>query len=192
MGAITHGLALMALVTLPAQAWAGNSAMMAQTAEDLIEINQEVLDGLKAGSQDGEYHLMARIVEHNGERIIKVDRFERLGPPDPEGGIASHVGIQTAGLGKGVLAPYGEHAPSIRFGPIPTSYNLTGSQGAPLTSYHSTASLPMPVLDDRRKLEVLFNTHPNIKMIDLSPEDMKQLSPLKPLGTGGGGVLLYW
>ncbi len=75
----------MAMVAVPAPSWAGNSALMERNAEELIDINQEVLEGLKAGSQDGEYRLMARIVEQNGERVIKVDRFEHLGPPDPQG-----------------------------------------------------------------------------------------------------------
>jgi hypothetical protein len=80
VGVITHGLVLMAMVAVPAPVWAGNSTLMEHNAEELIDINREVLEGLKAGSQDGEYRLMARIVEQNGERVIKVDRFERLGP----------------------------------------------------------------------------------------------------------------
>ncbi len=44
----------------------------------------------------------------------------------------------------------------------------------------------------RQQLEVLFNTHTNIKMINLSPEDIKQLAPLKSINIGGGAALLYW
>ncbi len=194
MGAIMHGLVLMAIVAVPAPVWAGNSTLMERNAEELIDINREVLEGLKAGSQDGEYRLMARIVEQNGERVIKVDRFERLGPPEPEAGTSRPFELQTTGNtggGKEVLAPFGDHAPSIRFGPIPASHR-TNPQGAPLAAALTTAPLPIPLADGRQKLEVLFNSHPDIKMIDLSPEDIKQLAPLKSINIGGGATLLYW
>jgi hypothetical protein len=194
MGAITHRLVLMAIVALPAPSWADNSALMKRNAEELIDINREVLEGLKAGSQDGEYRLMARIVEQNGERIIKVDRFERLGPPEPEAGTSQPFKLQTMGDkggGKEVLAPFGDHSPSIRFGPIPSSHS-TNPQGAPLAAALTTAPLPIPLADGRQKLEVLFNSHPDIKMIELSPEDIKQLAPLKSINIGGGATLLYW
>jgi hypothetical protein len=194
VGAITHGLVLMAMVAVPAPTWAGNSTLMERNAEELIDINREVLEGLKAGSQDGEYRLMARIVEQNGERVIKVDRFERLGPPEPEAGTSRPFELQTTantGGGKEVLAPFGDHAPSIRFGPIPAAHD-TNPQAAPLAAGLATAPLPIPPANSRQKLEVLFNSHPNLKMIDLSPEDIKQLAPLKSINIGGGATLLYW
>ena len=194
MGAITHGLVLMAIVALPAPSWAGNSTLMERNAEELIDINREVLEGLKAGNQDGEYRLMARIVEQNGERVIKVDRFEHLGPPDPQGETSRPFEVRTTGVtggGKEVLAPFGDHSPSIRFGPIPADYS-TSPQGAPLATGLATAPLPIPVTDGRQKLEILFNRHPNIQVIDLSPEDIKQLAPLKSINIGGGAALLYW
>ena len=195
MGAITHGLVLMAMVAVPASVWAGNSTLMERNAEELIDINREVLEGLKAGSQDGEYRLMARIVEQNGERVIKVDRFERLGPtPEPEADTSQPFELQTTGNtggGKAVLAPFGDHSPSIRFGPIPAAHD-TNPQAAPLAAGLATAPLPIPLANSRQKLEVLFNSHPNLKMIDLSPEDIKQLAPLKSINIGGGATLLYW
>ena len=129
MGAITHGsLLLMAMVAVPAPGWAGNSALMERNAEELIDINQAVLEGLKAGSQDGEYRLMARIVEQNGERVIKVDRFEQLGPPAPQGDTSRPVEVGTTGAtggGKAVLAPLGDSSHSIPFGQIPAEYRTS-------------------------------------------------------------------
>lgn len=194
MSAITHSLFLVAIVAVPAQVWAGNSALMERNAEELIDINREVLEGLKAGSQDGEYRLMARILEQNGERVIKVDRFERLGSPDTGGDTSLPIAVRTSGDkdgGKEVLAPFGDKSSSIRFGPIPTTYS-TNLQGAPLTPSLATAPLPIPVTAGRQQLEVLFNTHPNIKVINLSPEEIKQLAPLKSINIGGGAALLYW
>lgn len=188
MGAITHGLVLMAIVALPAPSWAGNSTLMERNAEELIDINREVLEGLKAGSQAGEYRLMARIVEQNGEHVIKVDRFERLGETSRPFEVRT---TEVNGGGKEVLAPFGDHSPSIRFGPIPADYR-TSPQGAPLAPGLATAPLPIPVTDGRQKLEVLFNSHPNIQLIDLTPEDIKQLAPLKSINIGGGAALLYW
>ncbi|MBP9602869.1 MAG: hypothetical protein KBE53_02125 [Chromatiaceae bacterium] len=193
-GAITHGLVLMAMVAVPAPSGAGNSALMERNAAELIDINQEVLEGLKAGSQDGEYRLMARIVEQNGERVIKVDRFEHAGPPDPQGENSRPFEVRTTGItggGKAVLAPFGDPSPSIRFGPIPAEYR-TSPQGAPSAAGLATAPLPIPLTDGRQKLEVLFNSHPNIQLIDLTPEDIKQLAPLKSINIGGGAALLYW
>ena len=195
MGAITHGsLLLMAMVAVPAPGWAGNSALMERNAEELIDINQAVLEGLKAGSQDGEYRLMARIVEQNGERVIKVDRFEQLGPPAPPGDTSRPFEMGTTeatGGGKAILAPFGDTSPSIRFGPIPAEYR-TSPPGAPSAAGVATAPLPIPLTDGRQKLEVLFNRHPNIQVMDLTPEDIKQLAPLKSINIGGGAALLYW
>lgn len=194
MSAISYGLFLVATVAVPAQVWAGNSAMMDRNAEELIDINREVLEGLKAGNKDGEYRLRARILEQNGERVIKVDRFERLGPPDTGGETSRPFEVRKTGDkegGKEVLAPFGDNSSSIRFGPLPPSYN-TDVQGAPLTPGLATAPLPIPVTAGRQELEVLFNSHPNIKMINLSPEDIKQLAPLKSINIGGGAALLYW
>ena len=147
MGALTHGLVLMAMVAVPASVWAGNSTLMERNAEELIDINREVLEGLKAGSQDGEYRMMARIVDQNGERVIKVDRFERLGLPEPEAGTSRPSELQTTantGGGKEVLAPFGDHAPRIRFGPIPAAHE-TNSQTATLAARLATAHRTIPL-----------------------------------------------
>ncbi len=194
MNAITHSLFLVAIVAVPAPGWAGNSILMARNAGELIDINREVLEGLKAGNQDGEYRLMARILEQNGERVIKVDRIERLGSPETGEDTSRPIAVRTSGDkegGKEGLAPFGDKSSSIRFGPIPTTYS-TDLQGAPLTPSLATAPLPIPVMAGRQQLEALFNTHPNIKMINLSPEDIKQLAPLKSINIGGGAALLYW
>ncbi len=194
MNAITYALFLVAIVAVPAPGWAGNSTLMARNAGELIDINREVLEGLKTGNQDGEYRLMARILEQNGERVIKVDRFERLGSPDTREDTSRPTAVRTSGEkegGKEVLAPFGDKSSSIRFGPIPATYS-TDLQGAPTTPELATAPLPIPVMAGRQQLEVLFNTHPNIKMINLSPEDIKQLAPLKSINIGGGAALLYW
>jgi hypothetical protein len=69
---------------------------------------------------------------------------------------------------------------------------IPAPQAAPLAAGLATAPLPIPLANSRQKLEVLFNSHPNLKMIDLSPEDIKQLAPLKSINIGGGATLLYW
>ncbi len=101
MNAITYALFLVAIVAVPAPGWAGNSTLMARNAGELIDINREVLEGLKTGNQDGEYRLMARILEQNGERVIKVDRFERLGSPDTREDTSRPTAVRTSGEKEG-------------------------------------------------------------------------------------------
>jgi hypothetical protein len=157
MGAITHGLVLMAMVAVPASVWAGNSTLMERNAEELIDINREVLEGLKAGSQDGEYRLMARIVEQNGERVIKVDRFERLGPPEPDAGHQPALRTARPRLirveARRCWPPLVTMPPASALDPSRRLHD-TNPQAAPLAAGLATAPLPIPLTNSRQKLEV--------------------------------------
>jgi hypothetical protein len=138
MGAITRAGVLMALAAVPVPGWTGNRAMMERNAQELVDINREVLDALKAGSQDGEYRLTARIVEENGRRVIKLDRFERLGGTG--GGLGATPGsIPAAGTGSASASGTGPASgsasvPDGASSPTPPSPPKTiaqGEEGAP-------------------------------------------------------------
>lgn len=201
MSAIMRPLVLVAFASLMPPAWSGNRAMMEQNARELVEINREVLDSLQARQGDGEYRLTARVVEEHGRRIIKVDRFDRLGPPaeHPNGpGNTAAIPEQTpvsggeTGAGQGVLGPYGQYAPMIRFGRVAE----TGSGQVFLDKAKeiSPASQPQaaPAAEIPQPLEALLKTHPDLKLIDLSPEEVKKLIPGVSEQPGGGAMLLLW
>lgn len=209
MNPITQGLVLAALALVVVDAWAGNRSLMEQNARELVEINRAVLESLKANSEDGEYRLTARVVEENGKRVIKVDHFERVGPvaakPEEQATSSSSGPTQEAGDAKAkdqnkdqnkdqkksVLAPYGEHEPFVRFGPVT-------EPGPVLAPDASAGTAPAPALatphqGERRRVEALLTSHPQLKVIELSEEDLNKLTPFfASIRPGSGAALLLW
>lgn len=195
---------LMAFIALTPLAWSGNRAMMEQNARELVEINREVLDSLQARQADGEYRLTARVVEEQGRRIIKVDRFDRVGPVEnPSGSLdtpstPAQIPVKggEAGAKQGVLGPYGQYSPMIRFGPIAETGSgqvfLESTRDPSPANQPQTAPAAASSTQIPPPLKALLQSHPNLKLIDLSLEEAKKLLPGASDLPGGGAMLLLW
>jgi len=207
MNPITRGLVLTALALVVVDAWAGNRSLMEQNARELVEINRAVLESLKANSEDGEYRLTARVVEENGKRVIKVDHFERVGPvtakPEEQATSSASGPTQEAGDAKAkdpnkdqkknVLAPYGEHEPFVRFGPVTEPGPVLAPDASAGTPPSPAPPLAIPHQEERRRVEALLTSHPQLKVIELSEEDLNKLTPFfASIRPGSGAALLLW
>ncbi|KAA6184096.1 hypothetical protein F2Q65_13570 [Thiohalocapsa marina] len=207
------------LAATPAAVLSGNKALMEANAQALIEINEAVLEQLQVGDQDGQYRLLARVVEREGERVIRVERLERsdvaaepiLSPiPAPTlapAPVPTPVPTSSPALAPAApvldpdpdpasaAVPVSSSAPSggatVRYGPIPdyssgAFHNGTG-RGV------RAAALPIPdSVGEQRRLQVLFDAHPDLQLIELTPEEIRQIPKAGAIAPGGGAALLFW
>jgi hypothetical protein len=161
----------------------GNRAMMEKNAKALIEVNEAILEDLRMNHQDGEIRLVATVVGQDGERVIRVERLEQLGNSPHSKSANTVVADQEKTDGKSSAA-------TIRFGPIP-DYSRSSFTGKPPTAI-KTERLPLSDSEQRHRIEALFKKHPDLKLVELTPEAIRQLPDVNLTSPGGGAALLYW
>jgi len=159
------GLAVL-LLGVPG-AWAGNREMMDRAGAELVQINHRLLQELGADRQDGEYHIVARIVEREGKKVIAIDRLERH---DQQGG----GDAPAAGAGRGTY---------IEYGPIPQSGVLPAA---------SRVAVPTGGAAALDRVGALLEAHPGAQVMELDAAAIGQLPLKDPIPSGGGVLLIYW
>jgi hypothetical protein len=163
----------------------GNRAMMEKNAKSLIEINEAILEDLRVNHRNGEIRLVATVTGQDSERVIRVERFEQIGDASnsqsPNPVMADH-NIETD-------VKHG--AATIRFGPIP-DYSRSSFAGPQQPTIIKTEKLPVAENEQRHRIESLLNEHPNLKLVEIDSESVRQLPDLHFLPPAGGAAILYW
>jgi hypothetical protein len=148
-------------------AWAGNREMMDRAGAELVQINNQLLQELGADRRDGEYHILARIVERDGKKVIAIDRLERH---DREGGDS----LLPPGAGSGTY---------IQYGPIPQSEVFPAA---------SSVAVPTGGAAALDRVGTLLEAHPGAQLMELDAAAVRQLPLKDPSPSGGGALLIYW
>jgi len=167
MRASICGLAVLMLGV--SDAWAGNREMMDRAGAELVQINNQLLQELGADRQDGEYHIVARIVERDGKKVIEIDRLERHGRESGDSASAASASSATY----------------IQYGPIPQSEVFPAASGS---------APPLGGAAALDRVGALLEAHPGAHLMELDAAVVRQL-PFKvnaPIPTGGGALLIYW
>jgi hypothetical protein len=154
------------LLGLPG-AWAGNREMMAQAGAELVQINHRLLQELGASREAGEYHIVARIVERDGKKIIAIDQLDRRSS-DSEGG----------------TEPTGDGTTYIQYGPIPQSGVFPSARGSAAKPSGGAAALD--------RVDAVLRAHPGARLMELDGASVRELPVGAEVPPGGGALLIYW
>lgn len=170
--------------------WGGNSELMADMHDELVQINENVIRSLGAREPGSQISVEARLVEREGATLIVVDQAHVSAAEPSDGGRKPATEDGETDIGAMVFSRCrGDCASTIRAGSFPEDFASRQPAGKNASGVGVDSVSTQGLM---KEIDALRARYSGLHARELDAQAIDRLPQVGRGATGRGAILLYW